>query len=73
MYYLPSIMTPTGMIFYSFIGFCLISIHASFKRRTIETYVNDSLNKSLQRSVINNRKKKNQEADNMLKGLKNIG
>lgn len=60
--YLPDFMSPLGMIFYSFIVYIIVIIHASMRKLTVEKYVDKSLRDSIQKSVLENRRKRSEQA-----------
>ena len=70
MNYLPSFTSPFGMVLYSLIVYILIVIHNRIRRRTVDEYVSQSLNKSMARSIEENRKRKSKNAEEMMNGLK---
>lgn len=72
MQYMPDFMTPFGMVFYSLFVFILITIQGMVKRRTIVNYVEKTMTEGMQRSIIENRKRKSEEADAMLAGMSKI-
>ena len=51
MNYFPSFTSPLGMLLYSLIVYIFIVIHNRIRRRTVDTYVSESLNKSLSKSI----------------------
>lgn len=72
MEYMPDFMTPFGMVFYSFFVFILITIQGIVKRRTVVNYVEKTMTEGMQRSLLENRKRKSEEADAMLTGMSKI-
>ena len=67
--YFPDFMSPLGMIFYSFIVYIIVIIHGIIRKRTVEKYVDKSLRDSIQNSVLENRKKRSEQAEKLLKGI----
>ena len=56
--YLPDFMSPLGMVFYSLIVYVLVIVHSIMRKRTVEKYVDKSLRDSIQKSVLENRRKR---------------
>lgn len=55
---MPDFMSVSGMIFYSFIVYLIVILHSCMRKRTVEKYVENSLKNSIQKSVLENRKKR---------------
>lgn len=72
MNYLPDFMSPLGMLFYSLIVYIIVILHACMRKRTVEKYVDKSLRDSIQKSVLENRRKRAEQADVLLKGLEKM-
>ena len=71
--YLPDFMSPLGMAFYSLIVYIIVIIHALMRKRTVEKYVDKSLRDSIQKSVMENRRKRAEQAEKLLNGLPGKG
>lgn len=67
--YLPDFMSPLGMVFYSVLVYIIIVIRTVLRKNTVEKYVDNSLRESIRKNVIENRKKRSVQADNLLKGI----
>lgn len=72
MNYLPDFMSPLGMLFYSLIVYILVIVHSCMRKRTVEKYVEKSLRDSIKNSVLENRKKRGEQANLLLKGLEKM-
>lgn len=65
-------MSPLGMVFYSVIVYIIIVLRTVLRKNTVEKYVENSLRENIKKSVIENRKKRAEQANNLLRGIERV-